>query len=341
MDRPLVLPPAPLSAVDAHGAPRLGVYAGPIADAGLGSLAGPWHRGPLYRRMHGKSWRWGMVADERIMAVFCLVDVGYAANAFAFVVDLAERRMLVDRTALGMPWLVRVGETPNEGSDARFDGGGLHIRISRARGATAYGVTVRGKDLEIDAELDALDAPAELTLIAPIPGGPLNVTQKTTGLAARGTIRAAGTVHDLANGFGGFDYTNGLLARHTAWQWGFATGAVEGRAIGLNLVAGFNEAGAASENALWLDGSIVPVGRARFVFDPAKPLEPWHITTEDASVDLEFRPIGSHREDRNLVAARSHFVQAVGTFEGHVRHAGATIRVAGLPGVVEDQDVLW
>ena len=63
MDRPLVLPPAPLSAVDAHGAPRLGVYAGPIADAGLGSLAGPWHRGPLYRRLHGKSWRWGMVAD--------------------------------------------------------------------------------------------------------------------------------------------------------------------------------------------------------------------------------------------------------------------------------------
>lgn len=342
-DAPPSLAPVPRSAVGADGSPRFGSYAGPIESAGLADLRGTWARGPLYRLTHHKSWRWGMAADARMMVAFALVDVGYAANAFLFVVDLKERRMLVDRTALGLPLLsVRVGERPNGGSDARFDGGGLHLAISRHTDGTGYHVEARGQGLALDLVFDSAGAPPPLVLVAPVPHGVVNVTQKSACLAAHGTIRAAGVTHELAGASGGFDYTNGLLARHTAWRWAFATGTTaDGRAVGLNAVSGFNDDGATSENGLWLDGEVHALGPLRFTFDAAAPLEPWTVRTEDASVDLVFRPIAVHREERNLGLARSHFVQVAGTFGGLIRHGDVSVRVADLPGVTEDQDILW
>ncbi len=284
-----------------------------------------------------------MVANAQVMVALALLDAGYATNAFLFAVDLATRSLLVDRTALGLPRMSgRVGDRPNEGSDARFSAQGLRIAITRANGSGAYRISAQAEGLVLDAELDATNAPSGLVLIAPVPDGPLNVTQKTSGLSARGTVRINGVVHSLDGGYGGFDYTNGLLARHTAWRWAFATGRdADGRCVGLNLVEGFNDAGTASENVVWIDRTGLPVGRARFAFDAHAPLERWVITTDDHAVDLSFAPIGAHREDRNLVVARSHFVQVAGTFAGTVRTPSGVIAISALPGVTEDQDVLW
>lgn len=343
MDRPQELAPVPRAAVADDGTPRFGSYAGMIESAGLANLRGTWARGPLYRFTHHKSWRWGMAADARVMVAFALVDVGYAANAFLFVVDLQARRMLVDRTALGLPFVsVRIGERPNDGSDARFDGGGLHLRISRPTAVASFHVEAHSQGVEVDMELDAVGAPPPLVLVAPVPQGTVNVTQKSACLAARGTIRAAGITHELTGASGGFDYTNGLLARHTAWRWAFATGTTaDGRGAGLNVVSGFNDAGATSENVLWLEGEVIPLGRLQFKFDKAAPLEPWTITNDDGSVDVVFRPLAMHREDRNLGVARSHFVQVAGTFGGVIRRRETTVRLVDLPGVTEDQDIMW
>ncbi len=284
-----------------------------------------------------------MVANAEIMVALVLLDAGYATNAFVFAVDLGTRRLLIDRTALGLPRVsVRVGDRPNEGSDARFSAQGLRLAISRGVGQGAFRVQADARDLALDVELEARDAPPSLVLIAPVPGGTVNVTQKTSGLAARGNIRVSGRTYDLAGGFGGFDYTSGLLARHTAWRWAFATGrAADGRRVGLNLVAGFNESGASSENAVWIGEAVASVGRATFEFDSAKPEQPWRITTDDGAVALAFTPIGVHREDRNLVVARSHFAQVAGTFDGSLRTSAGEIAIAALPGVTEDQDILW
>ena len=337
------LPATPDRAIDSEGAPRFGTYLGPLDAVGIAHLGGEWRRGALYRLKHHKSWRWCMLANAEVMVAFALVDVGYATNAFLFAVDLAARRMLVDRTALGLPRLsVKVGDRPNEGSTARFAAQGLRLTVSRTIGRSAFRVTADARDISIDAELDTVGAPPSLVLIAPVPGGTVNVTEKTGCLEARGTARILGRSHELSGGSGGFDYTNGLLARHTAWRWAFASGrAVDGRRIGLNLVEGFNEAGTSSENVVWSDSTALLVGRAHFRFSPGSPLDAWTVTTDDGAVDLAFTPIGAHREDRDLVLARSHFVQVVGTFDGTLRTPTGPVRVSALAGVTEDQDVLW
>jgi hypothetical protein len=158
-----------------------------------------------------------------------------------------------------------------------------------------------------------------------------------------GSLWARGRRYVLDGGVGGLDYTHGYLARHTAWRWAFMCGRLDdGNPVGMNLVEGFNEGRTdVNENAVWLDGQVHPVGRARFSWNKADPLDAWTVETLDGAVRLRFVPIGAHREERDLVLVKSHFVQPVGLFSGTLNIDGRTRTVKDVAGVTEDQDILW
>ena len=341
--RTAVLGSPPPSVVDESGAPRFGTYAGPIERVDLSGLRGRWRRGALHRLTHRKKWLWFMIATPQVAVASAVVDASYAANGFLIAADLETRALRCDRGALGVPWIsVGVADRPNEGADARFTSPGLNIRASRKPGTDAYVIRARAGDLSLDAELDAGGAPPPLTVVAPVTGGTVNVTQKWAQLPARGTARLGDRTYSLDGGFGGFDYTNGLLARRTAWRWAFATGRdADGGGVAFNLVNGVNDTDAASENVVWVDGMAIPVGRVDFQFDAAATRSPWRIASDDGSVDLVFDPIGEHREERDLGLVRSHFVQVMGTFSGTIDARGRSRHVSLLAGVTEDQDVVW
>jgi hypothetical protein len=58
-------------------------------------------------------------------------------------------------------------------------------------------------------------------------------------------------------------------------------------------------------------------------------------------VALTFDVGAIHAQRTNLVLVRSRFVQPVGAFRGTLRVDGADIELDGVPGVVEDQNVVW
>jgi hypothetical protein len=93
---------------------------------------------------------------------------------------------------------------------------------------------------------------------------------------------------------------------------------------------------------VWLDGSLHAIDPdAQITYDEQAPDRPWQIRTSDGALDLEFTPIGVHRESLNLGLVRSRFLQPVGEFRGTVSAGGESVEVVDLPGVVENQDVLW
>ncbi len=167
-------------------------------------------------------------------------------------------------------------------------------------------------------------------------GAALHATQKSGGLALDGEVRVGTSAFSLAGGVASVDYSNGLLARDTAWRWASA----HGQGIGFNLQAGYF---GAAENALWLDQTIIPLGAASFDFDPAAPLAPWHIKTDDGLLDLVFTPEGARSEDKNLLVAASHYVQPIGTFSGTVRAAqdAPARQIDALVGVTEEHRSRW
>jgi hypothetical protein len=206
--------------------------------------------------------------------------------------------------------------------------------------------------VDVDLTLEQTVAPP-LTAVSRVDahGGLVTSTMKTAAMNAWGTVTVHGEDPDAAprsvsldGGTGGLDYTNGFLPRHTHWRWAYTTGRLaDGRLFGLNLVSEFSGIGDESvENAVWLDGALIPMDpKVRVLFDTNDLHQPWTVRTLDGSIHLQFVPLAVHDEALNLGVLRSKFVQPTGHYTGHITVEGERIAIDRMPGVIEDQDILW
>jgi hypothetical protein len=334
-------PPAPGSPLGVAGEPRFGGYAGSMELVDLAPLAGQGLKGLLRRRLRRKRWQWAMVATDEVLAALAIVDAGYFATAFAFATDRAAGAMLFDRSLFGVPGLsASVGDRPGAGLRAFLDTPGGSVRVER-RSDRYHLWLALGSEARLDCLLDTRGAPAPFSLVAAVPGGMANVTQKSGGLPASGTLECGGRSFQLDGGLGGLDYTQGILAPRTAWRWAFGAGRLrDGSALSFNLVEGFN-AGEVTENVVFHGAGPAPLPACAFRFQEG-PTSPCRIASADGRVDLAFRPGPAHREEKNLIVVRSRFFQVAGAFSGRLPGpAGAALEVESLPGLVEDQDVTW
>ncbi|MDQ3266742.1 MAG: DUF2804 domain-containing protein [Myxococcota bacterium] len=333
------------------GQPLFGTYQGVIPDVDLSRLGGAYQLSGARRLFKEKKWHYQLVATPEVLVAYAVVDLGYAANAFITAVDLRTREVVADQSFIGVPGpLAGVNNRPGEGLAARLISPlGASFAVSRAEGNEKYRLSVEVLELPIPrrislrGEVLAAGGPPALTVVAPVgEDGVINVTQKWAALLAFGHLKAGGRRYLLDGGVAGLDYTHGYLARHTAWRWAMGLGRLpDGTPVGLNLVEGFNEDNAdANENGLWVGNRLIPLDRARFDFNRQDLLDDWRIRTTDGSVDLRFKPLHVHREERDLKVIKSRFAQPFGTFTGTVRVEGATLPV-NLAGVTEDQDMIW
>ncbi|MFZ5471630.1 MAG: DUF2804 domain-containing protein [Myxococcota bacterium] len=346
------LPPAPSHVTNEDGHPRFGTYMGSIDEVDLSRLAGPYHLSLPQRLLKHKRWLFTFMSTPEVIAVCAISDLTYTANAFTVVVDLKDKKVVADESFMGLPgpW-AEVGNRPSEGLRARFRAPGARFGVVRPEGSERVHLGVERTrrlpfskpSLSWKGDLLAVGGPPPLTVVSPVlQDGVVNVTQKWAGLLAFGELSTQGRRYRLDGGVGGMDYTQGYLARRTSWRWAFANGRLDdGTPIGLNLVEGFNDTPEANENAVWMGKELFPVGRACFAYDPREVLDEWRVATVDGALDLAFRPYGAHREERDYKVVKSYFAQPVGVFEGRIRVGGRELRVSELPGVTEDQDILW
>jgi hypothetical protein len=330
------LDPAPTSAVDPRtNAPRFGSYRGSIAGVDLRALS----PNALSRIARHKHWLYASACTDEVFVAAAVVRLGYSATAFTYVYDAKEGRILAHESRLGPAMAGEVTDDATQGIHADFSaGGGRWSLVKSTEGTVSLDVDVGV--VRLRATLDAARAPQSITAVAKIPDGVVNVTEKRTLLATRGTVTVGPRRFSLDGGLGGFDLTQGLLARHTKWRWAFALGRTEdGTPFGMNLVRGFV---GELECALWIGDEVIPVGEGVIEFDPSDPRAPWRVRTECGAVELRFVPRDFHREDKRLVVVESRFVQAVGEYEGTLRVPGrAPLRVLRALGVTEDQNTKW
>lgn len=301
--------------------------------------------GGFYHFTHHKRWQYLALTTPRYFCAAAVVNLGYAANAFVFVADLAEKKTLLQKSFIGVPGLsAQVSGRPAVGALARFRAPGASLELSRPDAASPYKLSVRlRKRLTLDATVSAAGT-TPLTYLGPIGGGGrANCTQKLPAAPAEVSLELDGRRLDMAGAQGGMDFTDGLLARDTSWRWAFGQGfARDGTRVAFNLVEGFNEvAGGSSEDAVWIDGVPGSVGRGRFEYDAAEHLKPWKVRSECGAVALTFTPAAGYRECHNLLVASSRFLQVAGLYSGTLQVGGRTYELDGLPGVTEDQSVRW
>jgi len=325
---------APHSPVDRDGRPALGAYRGYAERVSWHALARDLRRGGLWRKLHTKTWHYASIVNDACVLALAIIDVGIAASAFAYVFDRRAGRLLTNVSFTGLPGTARFTERAGPGAASRFKGRGARFAIEHRAGNWHIEGQTRG-GFELVARLDPATAPAPLCAIASIAGGVANCTHKTVGLAASGSVAVGGVRFDLAGGTGALDHTHGLLARDTRWRWASATRP----GLSLNLVEDFN---GPVENVVWIGDELLPVGPVSFAYDPSATSRPWGIRSSNGVLDLEFTPIGERREDKNLLVAKSWYVQPIGTFRGVIRiPERPPLDVNDLVGVTEDHVARW
>ena len=298
--------------------------------------------------------------DELIIAA-AIVDAGPTGTTFVMVTDRSTGHVIADDSRPGATRpLVGINDLPEDGFRAHYytpgttvtmrgDAGRLRTRARIHRFPFVPRVSQPWIELELNLSTRAhpgLTAVADLHTKSPsVTATAKNADLPTSGrLVVRGRNGPESAEWDLDSDHGGFDFTTGHLPRETSWRWAFGMGRTStGRPVGINLTCGFTGMeDRASENSLWLDGGITSLDQAaRIDCDSTDLMAPWQIKTLDGAADLVFHPMGLHREGLNLGVFRSYFVQAQGHISGTIETGGESIILDQLPGVTEDQRVLW
>jgi hypothetical protein len=319
------LPAAPATLADEKGAPRMGLYAGAIADPRFAGLESSWAPSFIERRFIEKTWQYATLATREMMFAIAVIDTGYLASGICAVFDRGSRRLLANEN----PVLPSVCASV-ERDKARLIGPGIDARIER--GEKQVAIKASWAHVDVDLALDASQSPPPMTAVAPVgPPGRFDLTQKDVLMPARGEIRAGNIRFDVDGDLGGLDYTHGYLARETSWRWAFANG----RGIAFNFSEGF--LGGEGENVVWIDGEPRPAGKIGFTFDGSAPMAQWRIRSEDGRVDLAFQPEGYRSQTIDLKLILSSYLQPFGTYAGTIHG----VKIDALAGVAEDHTARW
>jgi len=323
------LPPAPASLITLAGATApLGRYAGRIASLDTRPLDDAWAQ----RRLRRKTWQYIGVYTHTLLCGFAVADVGYVGTAFCYVYHVESGRFLEVKCT--KPFAFPAQFQPGWQGVWQIRDGSKLWRFAQEENGRLQ-LTLESPKLNL--HLVIREPHGGLSALAP--GRPFHYTYKNAAIEAEGSIWAFDQEHRVSGPVAIWDYSRGYPPRETRWNWASLAGSTEtSQNFGLNLVSHFNDG---LENGLWLDGTLLGVGQARFTY--GKPIDkvPWHIYTDCQVLDMTFHPLGARSENTNLLVAKTIFSQPFGRFEGHVRLPGSPPVAFTAHGVVEEHFALW
>ncbi len=134
----------------------------------------------------------------------------------------------------------------------------------------------------------------------------------------------------------------GVLPYQNARIW--AAGAVQQGEdlLALSLGEDFGPEGEPTENALFLNGSLIKLNRVNFKFKPEEPKRPWRISDSDKRLRLEFFPDYDNFDRFNYLAADVRRHQLFGKLFGTVILPGEReFRLEDVHFFVEHSDERW
>ena len=335
--------------------------AAPLLDQ-KGDLAEPgWARSllPVYCRdeikagkLRIKEWDYYLITDGHIGLALTIADNGYMGlDSISFLhfdegwEQTKSPMRLFPRGKTGLP------ETSVDGASEIARGGYAmaFYHEDDARCLTFHMDNFRGKDA-IEGIVRLTDEPRESIVIATPFDKPKHFyyNQKINCLRAEGWIELGDQRFELTPDrfFAVLDWGRGVWTYHNTWYWGSASGELDGVPFGWNIGYGFGNTAAASENALFYDGTLHKLSRVTFEI-PQKDgkydyLAPWKFTSDDNRFYMDFTPVLDRSACMNVGVLKSDQHQVFGHFTGRVTlDDGTVLPVRDFFGFAERVENKW
>jgi hypothetical protein len=316
-------------------------------DGRLNPDAVGWTRHPAHRaNLRGwgrtKRWEyWGLTTPTHVVAA-TVAALDYAGIGQVWVLDRATGTEL-DKVVI-VPFARGVVLPERSGPGAgptRFASGGLTIELTDDTTGTA----LRLRTDRVDAQLRA-HRPAgheSLGVVVPWSERRFQYTVKDLARPLTGRLRLDGVEVPVPAGscWAVLDHGRGRWPYAMTWNWGAASGVVDGRVIGVQIGGKWTDGTGSTENGLFVDGRLHKIGEdLTWSYDRRDWLAPWRISGE--RVDVRFIPYHERAALTDFGVIRSETHQCFGHYEGWlIDDSGERIRVDGVDGWAEETRNRW
>jgi len=299
------------------------------------------------QRFRIKRWDYYGITTPTHFFSFTLADLGYAGQAFAYVVDFEARA--VHEETVTLP-LARGIILPRNSTEGRSGYEGKKARLvfeaeRETRRISVHWPSFAGRGLAAQVLLSLPPDHESMTIVIPIGTKRFYYNRKVNCMPAEGWVEFNGKRMRLepSSCLGNLDWGRGVWEYRSFWVWASASGFLpDGRRVGLNMGFGFGDTSAATENALLLEGRIHKMAQVDFTYDPADFMKPWRMVSPDGRLDLEFVPFLERVAATNLLLVASEVHQMFGRYYGTVRSDdGELVRLDGLIGFAEEHHARW
>ncbi|PPL19778.1 DUF2804 domain-containing protein [Microterricola pindariensis] len=216
---------------------------------------------------------------------------------------------------------------------------------SGAAAAGAGGTRLRAASARVSVDIVAERPAGQEGMGVVVPWGErlFQYTVKDVARPARGSVTIDGVRHELAAGdsWATLDHGRGRWPYSMTWNWGAASGIVDGKRIGLQLGGKWTAGTGSTENSLAVDGRLTKYGdELVWEYSTSDFLAPWRIRGEH--LDLVFTPEFDRSSQTNMLVIGSETHQCFGSYSGTATdETGAVLRVDGVYGWAEHVHNRW
>ena len=237
-----------------------------------------------------KRWEyWAITTPTHILAL-TVSSLDYAAVHEVWVFDRATETSFGGSAVSPLGRSVTLPGTVEAGP-SRARTAALSIEIDEVSGADVAGTRLRASHSNVSFDVFA-ELPAgyeRLGVVVPWNSRLFQYTVKDVARPASGTVTIDGREFDVPAGesWAVLDHGRGRWPYSMHWNWGAASGIVDGKTIGVQLGGKWTDGTGSTENALLVDGRLHKISEEfTWDHDPTNWLAPWRIHGELA--DLTF-----------------------------------------------------
>jgi hypothetical protein len=311
-----------------HTQPPFGRYKGLITDTDVSG----WQSNFFDRWLKRKSWIYAGIYNDTIAAGLAIADTGYLGKGFIYFCHLPTQTLIEESAQF--PFYFSSHFMPSLSAEWKFSIGNKIWHVNR----NGQDLEIRYEGIRLKADITLENFLDGISVVAPAGKRLFNFTYKLAGIKTWAHFAFDNHHMDVEGHLGVLDFTLGFPPRHTLWNWASAAGKTsEGKVIGLNMVAHFNDG---LENVLFIDSMPVFLDQADFYFNHPADKNNWTIQSKDGIVEMRFMPWGARKENIHLGLLKHQFIQPFGKFEGNISlHGNRTPFTAY--GVTEQHESLW